>query len=143
MAALISILKSINQTANRHAGKVMLLGLSGVALYNWRTWQKDKPTLASLQEPTALPALESWPRLPKVSVLVAAWNESAHIERHIESFQALRYPHKELVLCAGGTDGTYDMAKKYASEVVKVLEQHPGEGKQRALRKAFPQTDGG
>jgi len=89
-----------------------------------------------------LPPLESWPSLPKVSVLVAAWNEADHIDRHIRSFLDLRYPYKELVLCAGGEDGTYHLATHYAGEQVNVLEQLPGEGKQRALRKAFPYASG-
>ena len=84
----------------------------------------------------------SRPSRPKVSVLVAAWNEAEHIENHICSFLALDYPNKELVLCAGGTDGTYALAKRWEDGHVTVLEQQPGEGKQRALRRCLSRSDG-
>ena len=109
---MIAGLRNINRLANRHAGKLLVVGLVGVAFYNWRQWQKDKAFLAVRSEPEPLPPLETWPELPLVSVLVAAWNESEHIDRHIQSFLALRYPHKELVLCAGGNDDTYERAAR-------------------------------
>ena len=89
-----------------------------------------------------MPPLDAWPELPLVSVLVAAWNEAAHINRHIESFLALRYPNKELVLCAGGNDGTLDLAYACAGPQVELLPQAPGEGKQRALARSFHQARG-
>lgn len=118
------------------------VGLTAVALYNWRLWQKDKARLAAVAAPPPRPPLSDWPELPLVSVLVAAWNEAAHIERHIESFLSLRYPHKELILCAGGTDDTYALAQRYAGETVTLLEQRPGEGKQRALARSLPHARG-
>jgi cellulose synthase/poly-beta-1,6-N-acetylglucosamine synthase-like glycosyltransferase len=69
-----------------------------------------------------------------VSLLVAAWNEAGHIRQFIASFRALRYPLKHLVLVAGGADGTYELAHSLAGADVTVIEQQPGEGKQRALR---------
>lgn len=79
---------------------------------------------------------------PRVSILVAAWNERDLIERHIESVLRLRYPDIEYVLCAGGTDGTYDLAKRYEGPRVTVLQQCPGEGKQAALRRCLDHTTG-
>ena len=67
--------------------------------------------------------------LPKVSVLVAAWNEADIIREHIQSFLGLHYPNKELILCAGGEDGTYRIAREQGHTKVKVLEQQRGEGK--------------
>jgi cellulose synthase/poly-beta-1,6-N-acetylglucosamine synthase-like glycosyltransferase len=116
--------------------------LVAVSFYNWFLWQKDKKTLATGKTlPPRLP-LTKWPALPPVSVLVAAWNEAAHIERHIGSFLKLRYPHKELIICAGGTDTTYNLAQQYAGEMVRVLRQEPGEGKQRALARSLPHSRG-
>lgn len=77
-----------------------------------------------------------------VSVLVAAWNEEERIEQHIEGFLRLRYLRKELVLCAGGTDGTYARAQRYASAQVRVYPQIAGEGKQRALERGFAHARG-
>lgn len=141
----MNVLKMVSKTmelANRHAGIIFLVGLAGVSAYQWRQWQRDKKRLAEVQLAPALPELEDWPDLPLVSVLVAAWNEAGNIERHIESFKSLRYPHKELVLCAGGTDGTYDIATQYAGDGIIVLEQQTGEGKQKALRRSFDRTYG-
>jgi cellulose synthase/poly-beta-1,6-N-acetylglucosamine synthase-like glycosyltransferase len=132
----------ILRLANRHAGKLLLLGLAGVAVHNWRLWQRDKSLLARQKEPDPLPPFDTGADLPLVSVLVAAWNEGEMIGRHIEAFQRLRYPRKELVLCAGGQDNTYDLAASYAADGVIVLRQEPGEGKQRALRRCLERATG-
>lgn len=134
--------QSLRRRLDRLAWPLGLAGLVGVAATNWRQWQRDKELLARVKEPPPLPPLHEWPELPLVSVLVAAWNEADFIERHIESFLALRYPHKELIICAGGKDETYELARRYEGTVVKVLEQQPGEGKQRALARGFALTGG-
>lgn len=81
---------------------------------------------------------------PLVSVLVAAWNEADNIEAHIRAFQALRYPSKELILCAGGNDNTYALAQKAANgdPSIQVLEQPAGQGKQRSLKQALFHAQG-
>ncbi len=78
--------------------------------------------------------------LPAFSALVAAWNEAHIIDAHIGSFVELGATHCELILCAGGQDGTYDRAKRYedAHDNIRVLEQQPGQGKQAALRAMYP-----
>lgn len=128
--------------AGRHLDKLLLLGLAGVAWHNCRLWQRDKALLARKKEAEPLQALETWPDLPLISVLVGAWNEAGTIEQHIKSFLRLRYPRKELVLCAGGDDGTYDLAEAFASDQVLVLRQDAGEGKQRALRRCLERAGG-
>ncbi len=135
-------LKRLAQGANRHAGKLLLLGLAAVAWHNWRLWQRDRALLARQKEPERPPPKDTGTDLPPVSVLVAAWNEAGVIADHIGSFLHLRYPPRELVLCAGGEDGTYDIAKAYASDQVLVLRQNTGEGKQRALRRCLERATG-
>lgn len=132
---------------NRPNGKLyasigLLLGIAGVALYNRRLWQRDKKALSKKQP--ALPAsrLADLPVLPTVSVLVAAWNEEHNIREHVASFLALRYPHKELILCAGGEDRTYELAARHTAPGVTVLLQQPGEGKQHALARCLQQSEG-
>lgn len=80
--------------------------------------------------------------LPRLSILVAAWNESDNIAPFIHSYLGLTYPDRELVLCAGGTDATLVKAMAHVGDSILVLEQRVGEGKQRALRKAFEQATG-
>lgn len=79
---------------------------------------------------------------PLVTVLVAAWNETRNIAAFMESFLRLTYPNKQLVLCAGGQDETYALASQLAGDNVIVLQQQLGEGKQRALRRAYAQASG-
>ncbi|HUV88135.1 MAG TPA: glycosyltransferase, partial [Anaerolineae bacterium] len=136
------MLRRSQSLLDRNAGKLLLLGLVGVAAYNWRLWQRDKARFAELGQPEPPPDWRDWPHQPLVSILVAAWDEADLIQRHIESFLALRYPRKELILCAGGSDGTYEIARRHAGERVAVLEQQAGEGKQAALSRCLAEAGG-
>lgn len=128
--------------ANRYAARLFPLGLLAVAAYNWRQWQRDKARLSELGQPEPAPDWRDWPELPMVSVLVAAWNEAEMIELHIEAFLELSYPNKELILCAGGDDETYEIARLQTRERVAVLEQRAGEGKQGALQRCLSHATG-
>lgn len=128
-----------------NAGWLLTIGLIGLmALHIW-LFRRDQARIQPLDPSVPSPTLRAQ---PKVSVLVAAWNEADHISAHIAAFQALRYPNKELILCAGGADGTYAIATRCAGgasgsgESVIVLEQQPGEGKQRALRRCYAAASG-
>lgn len=133
-------LRTIRTAANPYAGSALGIGLAGVAWHNWRAWQRDK-TLAEriAAQRTAAPTLA---HTPKVSAIVAAWNESVRIDDHLRSFLALAYPNIELILIAGGDDDTLLRAQGYAGERVIVLEQQPGEGKQRALARGYTHATG-
>jgi cellulose synthase/poly-beta-1,6-N-acetylglucosamine synthase-like glycosyltransferase len=76
-------------------------------------------------------------RMPTVSVLVAAWNEEARVGACLESLVELDWPDLEVLISAGGDDGTYEAARKYASDRIVVHRQQPGQGKQAALRELF------
>jgi cellulose synthase/poly-beta-1,6-N-acetylglucosamine synthase-like glycosyltransferase len=130
------------QWTNRHSGKFFLLGLVGVSIYNLHQWKRDGNFFRPKPNPDLLPPLETWPYQPKVSVLVAAWNESAFIRQHIESYLCLRYPNKELIICAGGDDDTYPIAQRAATKDVILMQQRPGQGKQRALSECFKKCSG-
>lgn len=122
------------------AGWLFLAGLGVVVSWNWWKWRQDRALALRLRvqkpEPVRLKSR------PKVSVLVAAWNEVDIIREHIESFLRLRYPSKELILCAGGGDGTYEIARQYAGGQGVVLKQRAGEGKQWALQRCLEQATG-
>lgn len=81
-------------------------------------------------------------RLTSVSVLLPAWNEARMIGRCLDSLLAIDWPDLEIVVCAGGDDGTLDVARRYEGSRVIVLEQHAGEGKQAALRRCFAASRG-
>lgn len=132
----MNVLKRINA----RAGLLFVVGLGGVCAFTWRKWNSDSAFAHELRAKTAeTPMLN---RTPRVSILVAAWNESELLEAHIQSVLALRYPNKELILCAGGKDDTCAIAQRYAGENVTVIEQPPGSGKQRALQLCLPHATG-
>ena len=123
-----------------NAGHFFVVGMIGVAVFNWCRWRRDRMLAARLRGRERKPVVLS--PTPKVSVLVAAWNEADMIRAHVEAFLRLSYPHEELILCAGGQDGTFDLARRYAGEHVVVLEQHVAEGKQRALHRCLEAATG-
>lgn len=136
-------MRSITHFQRQLNAQALPLGITGLVLvagYNWYLWQRDKVLAATMRcEASQLPQLS---RSPRVSALVAAWNESSNIDAHIQSFLALSYPNIELILCAGGNDDTLERAQSYASEQVIVLEQKPGEGKQKALAHCLERATG-
>ena len=102
-----------------------------------RRWRSIQP----LEEP---PTCDWQPPVhgPRVSFLVPAWNAANDIVPFVRAFQGLNYPNKELILCAGGADGSLDLAHNCSEAGVIVLEQHPGEGKQRALHRCYAASTG-
>lgn len=80
--------------------------------------------------------------LPQVSLIAAAWNEEANLEAFLSSYTTLDYLNKELILCAGGTDRTYEIAKNWASPTITVLKQEKGQGKFNALQNCLTYTNG-
>lgn len=81
-------------------------------------------------------------RLPSVSALVPAWNEVERIAACVESLLAIDWPRFEILVSAGGEDGTYEVAERYAGERVIVVRQPPGLGKQAALRDLLGRASG-
>ena len=125
---------------NHHALAIFGAGLVVVALFNLWQWRADRARALQIRaRPIAPIHLKATPR---VTILAAAWNEAGHIAAHLQSVCALRYPNKEYILCAGGPDGTYALACRQAADWMKVLEQQPGEGKQRALRRCWMHATG-
>lgn len=125
---------------NRWSARIGVGGALLIVLVNWRAWRRDcyrARLIQSREHQTA-----KLTATPRVSILVAAWNEADIITDHLRSFVRLGYPNKELVLCAGGTDGTHARASQLGGEDVIVLRQRPGEGKQRALQRCLEAASG-
>jgi cellulose synthase/poly-beta-1,6-N-acetylglucosamine synthase-like glycosyltransferase len=111
------------------------LGMAVAAGWNVYRWRQDQRRIRQYAQAWTRPCRPL--SGPLVTLLVAAWDEAPHIHEFITAFHNLRYPHKQLVLVAGGTDGTYPLASSRQEDTVTVLEQHPGEGKQRALGRGY------
>ena len=95
-----------------------------------------------IQAPSAIAIEDTGTRLPLVSVLVPAWNEADRIGDCFESLLAIDWPNLEILVSAGGSDGTFEAASRFAGDRVLVIRQRPGQGKQAALRELFALSRG-
>jgi cellulose synthase/poly-beta-1,6-N-acetylglucosamine synthase-like glycosyltransferase len=80
-----------------------------------------------------------------VSIIVAAYNESASIERKILNLLALDYPplKVQIILCLDGpTDDTELVARRYETDTMRVLLLKKHGGKAEALNRAVAKATG-
>lgn len=131
----------MRRLSDHYAGALLVGVLSGVVVYNVRQWRRDQ-TLPAWRQPPGNEIAEMPVSGPKVSILAAAWNEAHLLERHLTRILALPYPNKEYIVCAGGSDGSYGIAKGFEGRGIAVLEQYLGEGKQHALQRCFEASTG-
>ena len=82
-------------------------------------------------------------RWPRVSVIVPAWCEAGTVERCIEALAEVDYPSWDVVVVAGGEDGTFEVAGTAAADMdrVTVIRQGPG-GKNAALNAGIAHATG-
>src|ERR1041384_5829389 len=90
--------------------------------------------------PRQAPASAVW---PFASVIVPAWQERGTLELCIRSLCNIDYPVWEVIIVAGGQDGTYESAVKSCKGIqhFHVLKQKPS-GKNAALNQALHQARG-
>ena len=80
---------------------------------------------------------------PKVSLIVAAYDEASFIEAKIENCLALAYPQLEIVVVSdGSSDETPDLVEKYADRGVVGLHRPERRGKGAAINRAAEQASG-
>lgn len=110
-------------------------------LVNLFTWRRDRERVQLLRAahetlpPRAVPA-------ERVSILVAAWNAEASLERCLHAILQLNDPNLEAIVCAGGTDRTWQIASTQEDPRLRLLAQQPGDGKQTSLAKCFQKATG-
>jgi len=83
-------------------------------------------------------------KLPKVSILVPAYNEEKNIASTLKSLLRLNYPKKKLEIIAindGSTDNTLQIMKKFRKYGVKVIDK-PNGGKASALNVGLKKANG-
>lgn len=80
-----------------------------------------------------------------LSIIIPAYNEEKHIEAVLQRVKAVDLTHlglkKEIIVISDGSkDKTAEIARK--SKRVKVIEQHPNQGKGAAVRRGILETSG-
>jgi poly-beta-1,6-N-acetyl-D-glucosamine synthase len=83
--------------------------------------------------------------LPRVTLLIAAFNEEDIIAQKIENSLQLSYPRDSLqilVLDDGSEDRTQEIVKRYAGQGVELACNPPRRGKMAAINRAMPQVRG-
>jgi len=113
-------------------------------LANVLKWRRDLRRLRKLEASRTSISVHDLCRdqAPRVSFLVAAWNEELTLDRCIESILSLSYPSLEVVLCAGGTDRTWEIASRIIDPRLILIAQHPGDGKEMSLKRSLRHAAG-
>lgn len=139
-----NLIRLLYAQVERRAVWILGIGIALAFVWNWRLWLRDRRQAARFQqeEQKAHNTEGISEPAPQVSILLPAWNEAQHIDACVQSLLKLRYPNKQLIICAGGSDGTLQRARQYENDRVIVLEQQAGEGKQRALRHCYQCANG-
>jgi GT2 family glycosyltransferase len=85
-------------------------------------------------------------RWPSASVIVPAWNEQGTLAECLDALGQTRYDGEwEIIVMAGGPDGTFDAARAYAEtspRCIQVLPQRDGGGKNGAMNDAAARANG-
>lgn len=82
---------------------------------------------------------------PRISILIAAYNEEQHVGRTIANKLQLDYPQHRLeiiVVSDGSTDATDAIVRGFAASGVRLLRQEPRNGKTAALNLAAAHATG-
>lgn len=82
---------------------------------------------------------------PPVTILIAAYNEEAHIHATIANKLSLDYPADRLeiiVVSDGSDDATDDIVRSFGDRRVRLIRQEPRQGKTAALNLAVPEASG-
>ena len=82
---------------------------------------------------------------PKVSLIIAAYNEEAVIEKKIKNSLALSYPKEKLqiiIVSDGSEDSTEKIVKSFVSEKIVSLHQSQRQGKTAALNRGVDAAEG-
>jgi cellulose synthase/poly-beta-1,6-N-acetylglucosamine synthase-like glycosyltransferase len=113
-------------------------------IFNLRQWRLDLDRIQKLVDSRKkTPCLDQRDgKSPKVSFLVAAWNEEGTLRSCMKAIQRLNYPSLEVVLCAGGMDRTWKIASEFNDPRLVLLAQQPGDGREGALRRCLERATG-
>lgn len=101
--------------------------------------------LAGLFGRRSSPPESSAEQLPRVSLLIAAYNEASVIAARIQNALAMDYPRDRLeivVATDGCSDATAEVVRRYADRGVRLLEYTTRRGKATVLNASIPRLTG-
>lgn len=118
---------------------LLTLGIGTHVLLTW-IWSIHKGNAARSRQIRKADPPGSW---QFVSVIVPAWKERGTIEACIDSLMQVDYPLWEVIIVAGGPDGTYQAAVERCKDTghFHVIEQQP-RGKNAALNQGLSAVKG-
>jgi cellulose synthase/poly-beta-1,6-N-acetylglucosamine synthase-like glycosyltransferase len=83
--------------------------------------------------------------LPRVSLVISAYNEAASIRAKLQNALAIDYPASRFeiaVISDASNDGTDDVVREFAAQGVRLLRQEERRGKTAGLNRFVPQLTG-
>jgi cellulose synthase/poly-beta-1,6-N-acetylglucosamine synthase-like glycosyltransferase len=105
-----------------------------------RSYQRGRAARQAARWQGQIPPKE-W---PSVSIIIPAWHEHGTLEACLASLQRVDYPVFEVIVAAGGPDGTYEKAEQLSREDtgIRVIPQRPEGGKNGAMNDAVRHARG-
>lgn len=123
-----------------------LIACLAIVAYNYAVYPLLVIGLARLRPPNRPPDLPPVPgEWPRVSLVIAAYNEERVIEGKIRNSLALDYPHDRLeiiVVSDGSADRTPAIVASFADQGVIGLHDPPRRGKSAALNRGVGRAEG-
>lgn len=112
---------------------LLSLILLHIALEWWRAFRIGRSASAS---PSTMHPANDAP-LPSVSVLVPAWSEASTIADCLRALREVEYPDWEVIVIAGGPDGTYEAVERLPRLERLTLIAQRAAGKNAALNQGL------
>jgi len=113
----------------------------GLVLYVYAGYPLLVTLAARLRPAPRYPALEP----PKVTMLIAAYNEESEIAAKLEAVLALEYPTdlmQVIVAADGSTDRTAEIVRQFDGRGIELVHQPQRQGKMAAISRAFTSATG-
>lgn len=114
-------------------------------IYNYFIYPLFVIILSSIKTDSHIDKISDYKDYPKVSFIIAAYNEEKVIEQKIQNTLSIDYPKNKfqiIIVSDGSDDSTPDLVRNYASHGVLGLHESARNGKSAALNRGVECCDG-